>query len=201
MNTNEAELIQELRLGSEAAFNEIHRMYASRLTAFCVRWTKRREDAEDIVQEVFAKLWNERANIRQTETLSSLIFIMARHHLINAFHATLRSPVFEDYVDYCDRLSSTDADPVEYDEFLSAVQHALDMLPPARRNIVSLAKFGGRSNKEIADELGLKEQTVKNTLSVGLKELRGHLRKHISNLLPVMLFLVNFILLKVLLNK
>ena len=199
--TNEAELIEELRQGSAAAFSEIHRMYAPRLSAFCMRWVKCREDAEDVVQEVFAKLWNERANIRQTETLSSLIFIMARHHLINAFHATLRSPVFEDYVGYCDRLSSADSDPVEYNEFVAIVNRAVDMLPPARRNIVRMSKFGGRTNSEIAEELGLKEQTVKNTLSTGLKELRDYLQRYIPDMLPVLLFLVNFTILKVLSPK
>lgn len=182
-----------LKGDSPDAFNDIYRMYAGRLHAFCLRWVKRQEDAEDIVQEVFAKLWNERHNIRQTDTLEHLVFIMARHSLINAFRATLRMPVFEDYTQYRDRLPNDGGgDPVEFSEFLTFVHRAVDSLPDTRRKVVQLAKIEGRNNHEIAEQLSLSEQTVRNQLSLGLKEVRRILMAHLHHFIIVLFFMVHF---------
>ena len=93
-------LIAGLKKGSKEAFDEIYRLYAGRLLAYCVQYTKCREDAEEIVQDVFVALWNSRRDIRQEETLRSLLFTISKHRVINAYRSTLNSPVYEDYVDW-----------------------------------------------------------------------------------------------------
>lgn len=193
IKVNEAELIEAVKSGSAEAFNEIYRMYAQRLYAFCMRWSKRSEDAQDIVQEVFAKIWNERHAIRQTETLEHLVFIMARHSLINAFRATLRNPAFEDYTEYRDRLPADNGgDHLEYSEFLTLVSRAVDSLPDTRSKVVRLSKIEGHSNREIADMLSLSEQTVRNQLSLGLKEVRQIVGAHLHYFAVTLFFCGTF---------
>lgn len=166
-------LIQELKEGSRKAFDTIYQIYAKRLFAYCYQFTKTREDAEEIVQDVFVQLWLKRKLIRQTETLRSLLFIMSKNNLINAYRARLNSPVFEDYILYREKNSVSDASyALEYDEFVIRLRKALKQLTTTQQKVIELSRFQGLSNQEIAVELSLSEQTVKNQLSVGLKSLR-----------------------------
>ncbi len=170
---SERELIEALKKGSKQAFTELYAGYAPRIRAFALRWTKNEITADDVTQEVFIRIWNERGNIRQTNSINSLLFTIASHILINAFHKTINSPILEDYITQIDALPSTGSfDPLEYSNFLSHINNFIDRMPSTRAKVVRLSKLQGFSNKEIAELLSLKEQTVKNQLSIGIKELR-----------------------------
>lgn len=182
-------LIKDLKQSSKQAFDEIYCIYARRLLGYSCQYTKNMEDAEEIVQDVFVQLWNCRERIRQEESLKSLLFIMAKHRLINAFKARVNSPLYEDYVNCQYELSTNHtAEHIEYQDFLSEVKNAIETLPMTQRRIIKLCKFKGLTNKEVAQELSLSEQTVKNQLSLGLKALRQELDKVL--LLIELLFLI-----------
>jgi RNA polymerase sigma-70 factor (ECF subfamily) len=166
-------------------------MYAKRLYAYCLQFTKSPEDSEEIVQDVFVKLWTKRGQIRQEDTLRSLLFIMAKHNMISAFRSKINQPVYEEYVSYKDAMSVDGADwKLEYHEFVKKFKKAVQALPDTQRKCIVLSKIKDFSNKEIAEKLALSEQTVKNSLSVGLKKLKIELDK--VCFLYVLLF-INFI--------
>lgn len=193
LQDDEHNLIAELKRGSKEAFDRIYRLYAGRLLAYCVQYTKCREDAEEIVQDVFVALWNNRETIRQEETLCSLLFTISKHRVINAWRATLNSPVYEDYIDYQDQLSGgEDYHRLEYEQYVKIVKEAIHRLPPTQQHVITLSRFSQLSNKEIAEHLSLSEQTVKNQLSVGLKTLRELLSKVLTmSLAGLILNIVN----------
>ena len=175
---NEHFLIADLKKGSKEAFDEIYRLYAGRLLAYCTQYTKCREDAEEIVQDVFVALWNSRQTIRQEETLRSLLFTISKHRVINAYRSTLNFPVYEDYVDYQNELpAGEDYHRLEYEQYVRIVKDAIRRLPSTQQRVITLSRFSQLSNKEIAEHLSLSEQTVKNQLSIGLKTLRELLAK------------------------
>jgi RNA polymerase sigma-70 factor (ECF subfamily) len=191
IDNNEAILILSLKKGSHKAFDRIYQLYAKRLYGYCLQFTKSPEDSEEIVQDVFVKLWINRENIRQEETIRSLLFIMTKHHIINAFHSKINHPVYEEYVNYEEMISVNDTcQHLEYQEFVAKFKKAIQALPPTQRKVISLSKMKELSNKEIAKKLALSEQTVKNALSVGLKKLKEELSKIYF---PCMLLLVNCI--------
>lgn len=171
--TDENILIEELKKGSKSAFTSLYAHYAPRIRAFALRWTKNSMYAEDLTQEVFIRLWKERENIRQSNSIKSFLFTIASNSLINAYHKTVNSPIFEDYLKHIDSLpSGRSFDPLEYSHFLEAINRFIEKMPASRCRIVKLSKLEGYSNKEISEILSLKEQTVKNQLSIGVKELR-----------------------------
>lgn len=185
-NLIEIKLISELKKGSLKAFDAIYDMYVKRLYVYCLQYTKSEEDAEEIVQDVFVRLWINRENIRQVETLRSLLFIMSKHHLINAYRTRINSPVYEDYVKYQDNISAeVQGHPLEYEEFVKQLKTALYKLPVTQRQVIEMSKLKQLTNKEIALELELSEQTVKNQLSLGLKKLREDLKN-----LPILFWLL-----------
>src|SRR5574344_1072129 len=93
----EAELISELKLGSKDAFNKIYALYSKRLYGYCLKISKNREDAEEIVQDVFLRLWNMKEDIRQEETVGSLLFIISKNYLLKSCYNQVHSQIFEDY--------------------------------------------------------------------------------------------------------
>lgn len=178
IDISEQKLIQALKQGSHNAFDSIYQMYSKRLYAYSLQFTKSQEEAEDVVQDVFIKLWLNCMNIRQDETLSSLLFIMAKRRLINAYHSKLNSITFEEYIIYSDECSVNDSlYRMEYDEFVKQLHKAIKKLSATQQKVVFLSRIKQLSNKEIAEKLSLSEQTIKNQLSLGLKALRVILKK------------------------
>lgn len=190
MDIKEDILIEALKHDSQRALREIYRMYSTRLYAFCMQYTKSRESSEELVEDAFVWLWVNRHRIRQEQTVRGLLFIRVKHYLINAYRSTIHSPQFEDYCQYAYHLADDSySEPMEYDEFLSQVNSALEQLPDTQRKVVRLSKLERLSNMQISKLLGLKEQTVKNQLSLGLKTLRQVLK--LSYMLATMLLSVN----------
>lgn len=176
INHKEQALIYALKKGSHKAFDTIYKMYARRLYCFSLQFTKSHEEAEEVVQDVFIKLWVSRTTIRQEETLCSLLFIIAKNHLINLYRSKINSPVYEEYILHKEAMSINDTEyQVEYHDFIRKFNKAMESLPLTQRKIVTLSKIHQFSNKEIMEKLSLSEQTVKNQLSLGLKTLREKL--------------------------
>lgn len=180
---SETDLIIELKNGSMKAFDQIYELYARRLFAFCLKYAKSKETAEEIMEDSFVWIWTNRENITQTNSIKPILFLRAKHLLINAYRKIVNSPVYEDYMDYLDHHSASTMSSdsyLEYDDFMRQVTLMLEKLPKAQQEIVRLSKLDMLNNKEIAQRLNYSEQTVKNQLSLGLKQLRQLLGKQLS---------------------
>lgn len=187
---NEPDLIRELKKGSRKAFELIYQMYSKRLYVYSLQLTKSKEDSEEIVQDVFVRLWTNREKIYNEESLRSLLYIMAKHYFLNAYRSKVNSPIYEEYVTQCDeRLSENIAEYLEYEEFEKRFHRWVEQLPLTQQKIIKLSKLEGMSNKGVADILSLSEQTVKNQLSLALKTLRERFKNTICT---VALLSVNF---------
>jgi len=175
---SESAMIRDLKRGSLAAFDSICELYAGQLYHYCKRYTRSAEDAEEIVQDTFIKLWNKREEIKQEDTLRALLFVISKHKLISAYRARANHPVYEEY-ERCTGVSSSDmADHgVEYADFFDMFRKNLETLPRTQRDVISLSRFHDLSNREVAERLELSEQTVKNQLSIGLKSMRELMRR------------------------
>jgi RNA polymerase sigma-70 factor (ECF subfamily) len=184
----EALLIFQLKQGCHKAFDRIYQMYAKRLYAYCLQFTKSPEDSEEIVQDVFVKLWTKREHIRQEDTLRSLLFIMIKHHIINAFRSRINQPVYEEYIHCKEAMSVNDAgQQLEYQDFVAKFKKAMQTLPATQQKVIILSRIKALSNKEIAEKLAISMQTVKNSLSVGLKKLKEEI--NILYFLVVLIFI------------
>lgn len=193
IDRNEADLILSLKKGSEKAFDSIYQIYAKRLYAYSLQFTKSPEESEEIVHDVFVKLWTDREKIRQEETLRSLLFIMTKNYLINAFRAKINQPAYEEYINYKGALFVNDTDhQLEYEDLVRKIRKAMESLSVTQQKVITLSKMEHLSNKEIAAKIALSEQTVKNQLSAGLKILKQKLGD--SYLLFVLLYVNSFIM-------
>ena len=163
--------------GDRSSFDRIYDLYAGRLYAFSLDFCKEKADAEDIVQDVFIRLWINRGSIRNTDSVKSLLFAMARNALISAWKAKTEMK-FGHYSE-ADNIASADVSEQEYAELETLVNGFIDRLNPTQRDVVRMSRFENKCHREIAENLGLSVQTVKNALSQGLKSVRLSLGKHV----------------------
>ncbi len=186
--------IKELRKGSHKAFNAIYDMYADKLYRFAFAHTKSREIANDIVQDTFLKLWTIRESISVEGSLQSLLFTMSYHKMIDMFRAQINKVEFEDYIEYCDYIEFGD-NAIEkklfYDDFMNALKMCKNLLPHRQLEIFEMSREKGKTIVEIALNLKINEQTVKNQLTSAMKTLRTELTKY--NLSYLILFAICFI--------
>jgi len=169
----ERELIEGLKNGSVDDFHELYSIYSGRLFSYCMNFTKREEDAEDIVQDVFVRLWEYRSKIRTDIPAASLLFIMSRNMLVTAYRDLIQSRKYEDYIAYRQSLPAGDPSrALQFKDYLELVKNKVEKLPRSQRRIFILSRFDGLSNEEISETLSLSLQTVKNQLSQATKKIR-----------------------------
>ncbi|MCM1484347.1 MAG: RNA polymerase sigma-70 factor [Muribaculaceae bacterium] len=176
----EKTLIERLRKADRRAFDAIYSLYAPHLLRFCLHHLDSPQDAEEVVQDVFVDLWRSREVIRATDSLRPLLFTSARFRILNRYRARVDAELLEEYRRATQGATARSAEfELEYRDLRLRVIKALRHLPHNQRRVIVLSRFRYMSNSEIATHLGLSLQTVKNTLSLALKNLRNLLDSHI----------------------
>lgn len=171
-NEEEQRLMRELAAGSQAAFRAIFMRYYPKVRYFICGLLKSEEDAEDLTQELFAKLWANRVAFGEVRNLGVYLFVLSRnmtYNYIEARRVRMERLQERSYTEEDDR--SPHEDLVAKDLRL-LVEMVVENLPPQRRLIYQLSRVAGLSNAEIAEKLGLQKKTVENHLNLALKELR-----------------------------
>ncbi len=190
----ETQLIDRLRKGDRRAFDRIYQLYVRQLMSYTMKYVRVEEDAEEIVEDVFISLWNNRGTIKRSDTLRPLLYIATRHRILNALRKRVNSPIYEDYVETCAKhVAESGSYGIEYEEFELTVLRAIDSLPPTQRRVITMSRLKGMPNAEIAEQLQLSQQTVKNALHVGLRQLRAVLELlHGKHIVTIILFMKVF---------
>lgn len=177
---DEPSLIHNLKKGSLVAFDEIYSIYFDRLYGYAYKFCGSKEDSEEIVHNVFLRLWRIRQKIKNEDSLESLLFIITKSYLLKFVSRRKKNLKIEDILGQDDALITCSDLP---DSNLSCgiintiVQEELSHLPKTQQEILVMSKYELRTNREIAQALNLKEQTVRNQLSLGLKELKRRLKR------------------------
>ena len=185
---DDAELIEEVLSGNSEAFRRFFRQHVSDVLALCCRILRNRQDAEDVVSEVFFEMWTRRDRYdRARASPKSYLLMLARSRSIDRYRARSRSqPATNSRAASPDApvvaLTSNDKpqDQLEQTEIQQLAVRALDALEPAQRLALELAFYEGLSHAQIASRLELPLGTVKSRIRRGLSKLRQALDHHRS---------------------
>ena len=186
-------IIRKIKEGSEPSFNLLYNAWISKLYSFVFHYVKSESIADDIVQETFCQLWNNRSKLDPEKSIQAFIFTISYHLIIKELRRQINNPLLSTFINYQEELITADNETtqhVEYDQFLERLEKAKKKLPPKQREIFNLNKEYNLSVKEIAEKLGISEQVVRNQLSSAVKTIREDLKQYKSLLI---LFFIEFL--------
>ena len=184
----EIELIRDFKKGDTKAFEKLFQKYHKKLYAFLFHLLHSKEDAEEIVQETFIKIWEKREDFIEGYSFDSFLYTVAKNAFLNLNRKKINRKVFEDHLNFLDEISSGRADDyVIFKETKEIINTIIEGLPPKRKEIFFLRKIEGLSRKEIAEKLDISIITVDSQLMKANIYLKDQFKKY--SLLLLILFL------------
>jgi RNA polymerase sigma-70 factor (ECF subfamily) len=184
-------LVKGLINGDKKAFDGLFNFYYPRLHSFIKKFLKTETDVDDIIQEVFIKLWENRTKINNVETFNSWIFTVTKNIIITLFREKVKQSGYESYVRniVVQDVGFIDT-TLEYNEIREKVEKIINRLPEKRKQIFKLSREQGLSNKEIAAQLEISVKTVEDHMMHSIRFLHKNLE---SLELITLLYLAIFI--------
>lgn len=174
--SDEGRLVDRIRRSDVAAFEELYQRYWARLYEFCFRYLQSADEAADVVQDVFFRIWRGREGWRVLGRLDNYLYSAVRHGAFDRLeHAAVvhrwRQGALAEAEALAKAAFSAD-EAMQAGELGAAVERALAELPEKRRVVCMLRWVDGLSYAEIAARLGIAEKTVETQIARGLRFLR-----------------------------
>jgi RNA polymerase sigma-70 factor (ECF subfamily) len=170
------QLTELFGLGDIDAFEEIYNRYWLKLYSAAYKRLRDRETAQEIVQDFFTSFWINREQVKIQTSLQGYLFTSIKYLVLNYKRA---EAVRNSYAEILQMVNSSFDNSTEenyyYKELLERVEVEVNHLPPKCRNVFELSRKQYKTNKEIAQLMGISEKTVENHLTKALRYLRVNL--------------------------
>ncbi|WP_349318525.1 RNA polymerase sigma-70 factor [Chitinophaga sp. MM2321] len=172
------EILILLQQENEAAFEELYNRYWGKLYSAVYKRTKSTEWSEGIVQDFFTSLWVNRKKLKINTSFEAYAFTAVRYHVL---HYIQKEAVRKNYKDSLRIAHIHHHNPTEeivlLNDLRNRLSKAIAHLPEKCRSVFELSRRKNKTNKEIAEELGISEKTVENHLTKALRYLRVSLKE------------------------
>jgi RNA polymerase sigma-70 factor (ECF subfamily) len=185
------QLALRIKHGDEQAFELLYHKFYARLCAFSNKFLNDPEVAQEIIQDVFAKIWEGREDIDPEDSIKSYLFKIAQNLSINNLR---RKKVESRYIEiyklvYVEHLDFSSLESLLAKELEENINISITKLPAQCRKIFELSRSEGLKYKEIADTLNISIKTVEAQMSKAFRSLRVELSDYLTILL--IYFLIN----------
>lgn len=173
---NQDRILEELAKSNKQALEELFNYYYPRLYNFSKSFLKLEDGIDDVLQEVFLKIWHNRAEIKRSESFNSYIFTITRNLLLNELRSRLNNQKLRDRI-----LEASVAEEflsmgnVEYDELKEKVEEIINELPQKQREIFRMSRIEGLSHKEIAEKKSISTKTVEYHIGQSISLIKSRL--------------------------
>lgn len=171
--TNE-QLLEKLRLGNTAAFQELYVRMRSKVIGFSFKFLRSQEEAKELTQEVFVKLWENREKIEPSKSIESLLFVMVRYSMLDAWKRKLRHDNFLETQKRAEIHHDSTAQYIDYQECHAILTRSIETLPQQAQKVYRLSREEGLSHQEIADQLQISTNTVSNHIKKSMRQIRAY---------------------------
>jgi RNA polymerase sigma-70 factor, ECF subfamily len=168
----EQDLLQSLIDGHEKAYHSIFQSHYSKLVAFAFQTIKDGEQAKDIVQNCFVKIYNRRSSLAQVSNINAYLYKIVYNETLNYIRTQNNYQRHKQFYLEESKDESLFDEQVELTEKEHRLYQAIEQLPDQCRRIFVMSRFHEKKNGEIADELGLSIRTVETHISNALKILK-----------------------------
>jgi RNA polymerase sigma-70 factor, ECF subfamily len=173
---DDRELLTLLQKDDTIAFEKLFKLYHKRVFAFALHLLPSSSQAEDIVQNVFMAVWNQRKTIQLTTSFITYLFGITRHMVYDFIQRKIQQEAFVEYtLENNSEYGFITEEEVIFHELEEQLKKLIGELPERRREIFRLSRIDGHSYKEISEKLGISENTVDTQIRHALSYLRNHL--------------------------
>lgn len=200
MTTNppydEKSLLLRVTQGDEIAFTVLFYAYHNKLGAYILRLTDSFPLTEEIVQDVFLKIWQNRSSLDNIQNFEAYLFVIARNRAFNCLKQMAREKMKKQEWENLARQEEAPDEilKTEY-PYDGLIDKAIEELPPQQKKVYILHNQEGMGHSEIAIQLGLSPGTVKKHMSLALRSIREYVTAHIDPANIVILLLIHFLFL------
>jgi len=179
-----------IKKGDQAAFTVFVEKYTDRVFYTCLKSGLSREDAEGICQEVFIKIWEKRADIKDELSISGYLFMITKNQILKLLRSEAYALALRKYWQYTyEEASSTSEEEILTKDLEETIMTYIRQLPNKQQEVFLLKVLEGLTNDEIAERLGLSKRTVENQVYRSIKKIRAFLE---DNQLFELLLLATF---------
>lgn len=176
---NESNILLSVAEGDTQAFRLLFDHYRPKIYSYALHLTESSSHADEVVQEVFLKLWTNRQSLRQVESFNGWLYAVARHCIFDAFKKTAKEARAMKEIGEAGAVASNNVDDLILErENEQLLQKALSMLSPQQQTIYYLSRHRGMKHEEIAKELSISKNTVKVHMVNALKAIREYVSKN-----------------------
>lgn len=178
-------LIIGLKYGDELCFELLLRKYCPRFRAYTYRLIHDHNQAEDILQNVFMKLWMNRLSLDENTSIVAYLFVLTRNEILNYFRYIRSHPLANDSDTTVPAMAEETVDnEFHYNDLYALLLKIIDTkLPERRREIFKMNRFEHLAPAEIARNLGLSTRTVEKHIELALRTIRNTLGPILSLIL------------------
>ncbi|MDB5086383.1 MAG: polymerase sigma-70 factor [Mucilaginibacter sp.] len=186
MENSESTVINLIKEGNERAFEKVFREYFKSLHAYAYIFIKDDEQAEEIVQNIFCRIWEKREQLKTDGSLKAYLYRSIHNESVNYLKHQKTRAAFQLHYSNEDQTTGEASEKIMAAELDGHIQKALNELPLQCRIIFQLSRFENLKYKQIADQLNLSVKTVESQMGKALKVLRLKL----AEFLPIVLYII-----------
>lgn len=169
------DLLERVKGGEQKAFDELYRSYREPALRFCNSILKDVEESENVIQDVFIKIWNRKETINPDLNFTSYLFTIIKNRVFDILKEIKKSDnLKEKYWENVLQYQAVDSEVLE--ERFAKVKEAVEGLSEKRKKIIKLNYEEGKSYEEIAQQLNISKNTVKNQLVKAKQVIRKQLK-------------------------
>ncbi|WP_303921274.1 RNA polymerase sigma-70 factor [Draconibacterium sediminis] len=184
--------LSSFKNGEEYVFKLVFENNYEKIVGFCCQFIPDREEAKNIAQQAFVKLWTNREEVNSINGIRAFLYTAAKTECLNylrheKYKLNYQKSTLENREKLLNQeiLESFKFDRLEYMELEEMIQNALDKLPEKCRQVFVKSRFEYKKNREIADELGIALKSVESNITRALKILR----KELKDVLPSVMWM------------
>lgn len=176
---DEVKLLELLKLGDTNAYQQLYHKYHAALYAYILRFVKIPELSEDLLQEVFIKIWEIRATVDPSLSFQAYLYRISRNRVFKLIKKIAADDKLRMEVAYHINAEVKGVDvQLQWKLYEQILQTAVNKLPPQRRNIFKLCRNEGKKYEEVAAELHISRNTIKEHMVLAVRFIKDYVYEH-----------------------
>lgn len=178
MYDSEKKLLMEVAAGNENAFRQLFYQYHEQLGRYIFHITHSHELTEEIVQDIFLKIWMNNEALAEIKNFKAYLFVLSKNHTLN-YLRKLAKELSQKRKWEEDFLSIQFLDNVPENTYYRLLDEAIDRLPPQQQKVYLLSRHQRLKHAEIADQLNISKETVKSYLKIATASITAYITSNL----------------------